>query len=279
MPSTLLSIGQRKGTGNIDIKSNSVREQARSYGGSRMNFTVYPAIDVRGGRVVRLHQGDYAQETAYDADPFALAMRYADAGATWLHLVDLDAARVGGYTLQPLLRSIADDGRLRVQTGGGVRSEDDVRALLDAGASRAVVGSRAVTHPREVAAWLERHGPERIAVALDVRRGEDGRWWPATHGWTRPGGTSLADLLRLYARAGLRHLLCTDIERDGTLAGPNFELYVLLQQWAPLARVQASGGARYIGDVPRARDAGCGGIVLGKSLLEGRIVLEEALAC
>jgi phosphoribosylformimino-5-aminoimidazole carboxamide ribotide isomerase len=244
-----------------------------------MNFTVYPAIDVRRGRVVRLHQGDYAQETDYDEDPFALAMRYADAGASWLHLVDLDAAREGGYTLQPLLRRIADEGRLQVQTGGGVRSEDDVRALIDAGAARVVVGSRAVSHPREVAGWLDRHGAERIAVALDVRRGDDGRWWPATHGWTRAGGTSLADLLRLYARAGLRHLLCTDIERDGTLAGPNFELYVLLQQWAPLAQVQASGGARYIGDVPRAREAGCGGIVLGKSLLEGRIALEEALAC
>lgn len=244
-----------------------------------MTFTVYPAIDVRGGRVVRLHQGDYAQETAYADDPWVLAMRYADAGASWLHLVDLDAARAGGYTLHRLLERIAGDGRLRVQTGGGVRSEDDVRRLLDAGATRAVVGSLAVAQPREICAWLTRVGSERITVALDVRRSADGRWWPATHGWTRTGHTSLGDLVRLYARAGLCHLLCTDIARDGTLAGPNFELYALLQQWAPRLEVQASGGAREAGDVARALAAGCSGIVLGKSLLEGSIRLEEALAC
>ncbi len=247
--------------------------------GMRMSFTVYPAIDVRGGRVVRLRQGDYAQQTTYADDPFALAMRHADAGARWLHLVDLDAAREGGYTLLPLLERIAADGRLRVQTGGGVRSEADVRALRQAGAARVVVGSLAVAQPRMVTDWLRRFGSDALTLAFDVRRDDDGAWRAATHGWTRTAGFTLAALLDEYADAGLRHVLCTDIARDGTLAGPAFDLYEWLRGHAPDLLVQASGGARGIGDVGRAREAGCAGIVLGRALLEGRIGLEEALAC
>jgi phosphoribosylformimino-5-aminoimidazole carboxamide ribotide isomerase len=119
-----------------------------------MTFVAYPAIDVRDGRVVRLQQGDYDRETRYADDPFTVAMRYADAGARWLHLVDLDAARAGGYTLAPLLRKIADDGRLCVQTGGGVRDETAVATMLEQGASRVVIGSLAVREPTRVEAWL-----------------------------------------------------------------------------------------------------------------------------
>lgn len=244
-----------------------------------MGLTIYPAIDVRGGRVVRLTQGDYAREIAYDADPFAMAMRYAQAGARWLHLVDLDAAREGGYSLLGLLERIAQDGRLRVQTGGGVRDVQQVQALLDAGAERVVVGSLAVSRRQAVAGWLERFGSERLTVALDVRRDEGGQWRPATLGWTEAGEATLDELVRFYMRSGLVHLLCTDIARDGTLKGPNFELYALLRQWAPRLQLQASGGARELADVVQARDAGCGGIVLGKALLEGRIRLQDALAC
>jgi phosphoribosylformimino-5-aminoimidazole carboxamide ribotide isomerase len=244
-----------------------------------MGLTIYPAIDVRGGRVVRLTQGDYAREIAYDADPFAMAMRYAQAGARWLHLVDLDAAREGGYSLLGLLERIAQDGRLRVQTGGGVRDVQQVQALLDAGAERVVVGSLAVSQRQAVAGWLERFGSDRMTVALDVRRDADGHWRPATLGWTEEGEATLDELVRFYARSGLAHLLCTDISRDGTLEGPNFELYALLRRWAPDLQLQASGGARELADVVRARDAGCGGIVLGKALLEGHIRLQDALAC
>jgi phosphoribosylformimino-5-aminoimidazole carboxamide ribotide isomerase len=244
-----------------------------------MDLTIYPAIDVRGGRVVRLTQGDYAREIAYDADPFAMAMRYAQAGARWLHLVDLDAARQGGYSLFGLLERIAQDGRLCVQTGGGVRNVQQVQALLAAGAERVVVGSLAVSQRQAVAGWLERFGSERLTIALDVRRDQDGQWRPATLGWTAEGEATLDELVRFYARSGLVHLLCTDIARDGTLAGPNFELYALLRRWAPDLQLQASGGARELADVVRARHAGCGGIVLGKALLEGHIRLQDALAC
>ena len=244
-----------------------------------MSITVYPAIDVRAGRVVRLHQGDYGRETRYDEDPYVLAMRYADAGAGWLHLVDLDAAREGGYTLGPLLERIAADGRLKVQTGGGVRAAGDVQRILGHGASRVVVGSLAAIQAPMVATWFERFGSEALVVACDVRQGKDGHWWPATHGWTRDAAITLQDLAVLHAAAGMRHLLCTDISRDGTLAGPNFELYAQLLRGLPWLQLQASGGAREPGDVARALAAGCSGIVLGKALLEGSIRLEQALTC
>lgn len=239
-------------------------------------FTVYPAIDIRNGRVVRLRQGDYAQETRYADDPLAIAERYAAAGATWLHLVDLDAARDGGYSIGTLLTRIGISTGLRVQTGGGVRTVDDVARLLDAGASRVVVGSLAVKQPQAVAGWLPRFGADRLTIALDSRE-VDGRWTLPTEGWTRDDGVDLFDLVDLYATAGLRHLLCTDIGRDGMLAGPNLSLYAALVARAPSLQVQASGGARSVDDVRAALDAGCAGIVLGKALLEGRFTVADAL--
>lgn len=244
-----------------------------------MSFTVYPAIDVRGGRVVRLRQGDYAEETRYADDPLAMAIRYAESDAMWLHLVDLDAARGGGYTLKPLLRQVVVEAGLQVQTGGGVRNRDDVAAILAAGASRVVVGSLAVREPETVVSWLGQFGPERITVALDTRRDADGTWRLPVHGWTETASETLDELLRGYASAGLRHLLCTDIERDGMLTGPNLELYRGICSAHPGLQVQASGGVRDASDVSAARAAGCAGAVLGKALLEGRLALAEALAC
>ncbi|NZA26641.1 1-(5-phosphoribosyl)-5-[(5-phosphoribosylamino)methylideneamino] imidazole-4-carboxamide isomerase [Luteimonas sp. SJ-92] len=239
-------------------------------------FTVYPAIDVRGGRVVRLAQGDYARETRYAGEPLAVAGAYAGQGATWLHLVDLDAAREGGYTLRPLLRAIVAATGLQVQTGGGVRGRDDVLRLLDAGAARVVVGSLAVRAPAAVMEWIAEFGAERITVALDARLDREGIWRAAVHGWTEQGAP-LDGLAAGYAAAGLRHLLSTDIDRDGMLSGPNGALYDHLRALAPGMRVQASGGVRDTGDVAGARGSGCAGIVLGRALLEGRLSLADAL--
>lgn len=247
-----------------------------------MTLTVYPAIDVREGRVVRLRQGDYAQETRYASDPLALAKLYSDAGAQWLHLVDLDAARAGGYTLAAagsLLESIKSSTSLRVQTGGGVRSASDVEAILGAGADRVVVGSLAVREPVLVTGWLWHYGAERITIALDARRSTDGRWLLPSHGWTKDSDIELEALLSRYVGEGLRHLLCTDIERDGMLSGPNLGLYKSLHEIAPGLALQASGGVRGIEDVIAARNAGCAGVVLGKSLLEGQLDLAAALTC
>ena len=242
-------------------------------------FTVYPAIDVRDGCVVRLAQGDYARETRYEGSPSEVAARYAAQGAEWLHLVDLDAARAGGYTLGPLLQEIARTTSLRVQTGGGVRERDDVAKLLDAGAQRVVIGSLSVRAPDTVLAWLAEFGSERITVALDTRRDEDGVWRLPVHGWTETAAETLDSLATRYAEAGLRHLLCTDIARDGMLTGPNLDLYAYLRGIVPALAVQASGGVSAIADVSGAREAGCAGIVLGRALLEGRFALPEALAC
>jgi phosphoribosylformimino-5-aminoimidazole carboxamide ribotide isomerase len=244
-----------------------------------MSFTVYPALDIRNGQVVRLLQGDYDRETRYGDDPLARAQRFAEVGAQWMHLVDLDAAKAGGYTLAPLLGQIANQTGLQVQTGGGVRSRDDVACILDAGAARVVIGSLAVRESAAVIGWLNEFGAERITIALDTRRDEAGVWRLPVHGWTETADTTLDELAVRYAEAGLRHLLCTDIARDGMLSGPNMELYAHLRGLVPQLQVQVSGGARDVGDVVAAKAADCAGIVLGKALLEGRLELTEALAC
>lgn len=241
-------------------------------------FDLYPAIDVRDGRVVRLVQGDYDRETRYAADPVQLAADYERAGARWLHLVDLDAAREGGWTLAPLLERLRGATGLRIQSGGGVRAEADVERLLRAGVDRVVIGSLAVKQPDLVSSWLARYGVERITIALDTRIDARGRWTLPTAGWTQGGSARLEHVLGLYRDAGLRHLLCTDIGRDGMLTGPNIDLYRRLHALAPEVALQASGGARELADVLAAREAGCAGIVLGKALLEGRFALADAVA-
>ena len=242
-----------------------------------MTTFLYPAIDVREGRVVRLQQGDYARETRYADDPFELASRYAAQGATWLHLVDLDAARDGGYAQLDLLARIKAATSLKVQTGGGIRDEAGVDALFAAGADRVVVGSLAIREPERVMNWLYRYGSQRITLALDASRTDDGDWQLPSHGWTRDSGVSLFALLGDYLNAGVRHVLCTDIARDGMLAGPALDLYGELLARAPQLQLQASGGIRSIEDIRAATTLGCAGLVLGKALLDGRFTLVEAL--
>ena len=244
-----------------------------------MSFTVYPALDIRDGRVVRLLQGDYAKQTTYGDDALPRAQVFATTGARWMHLVDLDAAKAGGYTLAPLLQQIAATTGLKVQTGGGVRGREDVARILEAGASRVVIGSLAVRQPEQVLEWLAEFGPEQLTIALDTRQGEDGVWRLPVHGWTETADVTLDELASRYAQAGMKHLLCTDISRDGMLSGPNIELYAHLAKLLPSVAVQASGGVRDADDIRAAKAAGCGGAVLGKALLEGRLQLDEALSC
>lgn len=243
-----------------------------------MSFTVYPAIDLREGRVVRLYQGDYERQTEYAVDPLQLAHDYAAAGAEWLHVVDLDGARSGRFDNLPVLTALAGSG-LRVQAGGGVRREDDLQRLFDAGVARVIVGSVAMRAPERVIAWLSRYGADRLTIALDSRLRE-GVWRLPSAGWTEDEAITLDELAPRYAKAGARHLLCTDIDRDGTLGGPNLELLDHLRKLAPELAVQVSGGVRAVEEVPQARDRGAAGIVLGRALLEGRFTLADALgAC
>jgi len=242
-----------------------------------MNFDVIPAIDLRGGQVVRLRQGDYAQQTTYAADPRELARRYADAGARWLHLVDLDGARSGQPGNLATIAAIAADGMV-IQAGGGVREEVDVQRLFDAGVRRVVLGSVAIRDPARVAGWLAKYGAERLVLALDTRRA-NGHWILPSAGWTEVEARTLDELAPWYAMHGARHLLCTDIDRDGMLAGFNLDLYRHLDASVPQLALQASGGVRSLDDIRAARDAGAKAVILGRALLEGRFAVAEALAC
>jgi len=239
---------------------------------------IIPAIDLRAGRVVRLAQGDYARETRFDTEPLVLAQRYAAAGARWLHVVDLDGARSGELENLRVITALARGG-MQVQAGGGVRGADDVQRLFDAGVARVVLGSVAVGEPERVESWLAQHGAERLCIALDTRAAADGRWLLPVRGWTETSNVELDVLARRYALAGARHLLCTDIARDGMLSGPNLALYAHLRQLVPQLAVQASGGVRGADDIRALRDGGAAAVILGRSLLEGHLTIEQALTC
>lgn len=243
-----------------------------------MSFTVIPALDLHGGRLVRLQQGDFARETVFAEEPLALARRYAATGAAWLHVVDLDGARRGRVGVMEIIAELKKQTGLNLQVGGGVRSEDDVERLLAAGAARVVVGSVAARDPVRACAWMSSFGRERLTIALDVRW-RAGGWRVASAGWTREEERGLDELAGIFAAAGLRHLLCTDIERDGTLSGPNFGLYARLRRLAPDLDIQISGGVCALDDLRIARACGAAGVVVGRALLEGRFTLAEALAC
>lgn len=244
-----------------------------------MNTTLIPAIDIRDGRVVRLQQGDYARQTTYAMDPLAQASAYAQAGAEWLHLVDLDAARLGGFSLATLVADVKRDSALKLQAGGGVRSREQLTAMFAAGVDRAVIGTLALTDKPAVRAWLSEFGPERLTLAFDVKRDADGRWRCASHGWTELSAEGLDDILAEYRDAGLRHVLCTDIARDGLLGGYNLALYAHLRARWPALQVQASGGVAGLDDIRAVKALGVPGAILGRALLEGRFTLMEAMAC
>lgn len=232
---------------------------------------IIPAIDLRDGRCVRLYQGQFDQQTCYDVDPVKLAGEYKAAGFDDLHVVDLDGARSGRQENHDIVRRIVDARLLSVQLGGGIRTRAELDAWLGAGIARVVVGSLAVTHPGTVHAWLKKYGSEKIVLALDVNVGADAVPRVATHGWTRPSPLTLWQCLDDYTSAGLRHVLCTDISRDGALSGPNFELYAQLLEEYPGILLQASGGVRDIDDLHTLRSIGATAAISGRALLDGRI--------
>jgi phosphoribosylformimino-5-aminoimidazole carboxamide ribotide isomerase len=233
-----------------------------------------PAIDLRDGRCVRLLKGDFAQETRYAVDPVELAQQYRELGARWLHVVDLDGAKRGEPVNLALIRRMQEASGIAVQLGGGIRTRASLEQALGV-AARAVVGSLAVSDPDLVAAWLAELGPERLTLALDVRLAPDGTPLIATHGWTRASTLTLAAAIERFAAAGLKHVLCTDIDRDGALSGPNVALYRDCAARWPAIAFQASGGVRGVADLAALTEAGVAATVSGKALLEGRLTTEE----
>jgi phosphoribosylformimino-5-aminoimidazole carboxamide ribotide isomerase len=234
-----------------------------------------PSIDLRGGHCVRLLKGEFDAETRYDIDPTALLQRYADAGVRWLHLVDLDGARDGTPGNQALIEKMAAQSRIRIQLGGGLRTRDRVEAALASGVQRAVIGSAAVEDPQLLRDCLAQYGAERICLAVDVRIDEGGVPRVRTRGWVKEHALSLWDLLGDFADAPLRHVLCTDIQRDGALGGPSLDLYAQAQRRFPQLAWQASGGISGAADLQQLANMGLAAAISGKALLEGRLRLEE----
>lgn len=230
-----------------------------------------PSIDVRGGHCVRLFKGDFAAETIYPLAPLAVAESYVERGARWLHLVDLDGARDGALTNRAALLDMARVPGLSVQVGGGIRQRSTVDELLSLGIARVVVGSAAVEQPGEVASWLRDYGADRVCLAFDVRLDTEGKPQLQTRGWREATTVSLFDAVENYLAHGLRHVLCTDIDRDGALAGPNVQLYSECSRRFPAVAWQASGGVRNAADLQALAAVGAAAAISGKALLEGHI--------
>jgi len=235
-------------------------------------WDIYPAIDLRQGRVVRLMQGDPDQETAYGNDPLAVAERWQDAGARWLHVVNLDGAldQAAGENLAALERILSTG--LRVQFGGGMRDAAAIGHALRLGVERAIIGTAAVENPAMVDEVLAAHGAERIAVGIDAR---DGR--VQTHGWQEAASMTAAELARHWAGRGLRWVIFTDVARDGMGTGVNLEATAALARETGLD-VIASGGVASLEDVERVYEAGLSGVIIGRALYEGHVDLRRALA-
>jgi phosphoribosylformimino-5-aminoimidazole carboxamide ribotide isomerase len=234
-----------------------------------------PAIDLKDGRCVRLLHGDFNQETRYDADPRTLLKKYRDLGADWLHVVDLNAARDGSFGNRPIIAELAAERAIHLQVGGGLRSTDAVAQLLDLGVARVVIGSAAVNQVERVRTWLSHFGAERIALAFDVRLDAIGAPRITTHGWQRQSELLLWSAVDHFADSGLKHVLCTDVGRDGALTGPNVALYREAAERYPDIDWQASGGVRNARDLQELYETGAAAAISGKALLEELIPLEE----
>lgn len=239
------------------------------------SIKIFPAIDMRGGKCVRLFKGDYAQETVYADSPFEMAKNFADAGASYVHMVDLDGAKDGERIHAAEVILVAKELPLKVQIGGGIRSEEDVRYYLENGIDRVIIGSLAIRQPELVKSFIKEYGPERIVIGLDAKDG-----MVATHGWIETSNQSAIEVGKDFAKAGAKYFIFTDIATDGTLAGPNIEANVQLAQ-ATGAEIIVSGGISTLEDIAKvkaaAQTSSVNGVIIGKALYARRFTLQEAL--
>ncbi|WP_343633232.1 1-(5-phosphoribosyl)-5-[(5-phosphoribosylamino)methylideneamino] imidazole-4-carboxamide isomerase [Fluviicola sp.] len=229
-----------------------------------------PAIDLINNEVVRLFQGDYKQQTAYPLDPVEYAIEIMTNGLEYLHLVDLSGAKAGKLVHQSILEQIVSQTALKVDFGGGIKTEGDIRHLLKSGATQVVIGSLCVRDPEKVMEWIETFGTERFILALDIDGNE-----LKINGWQDASGKTLEEIMRRFSRFKGLTILTTDIRRDGTGSGPNVDLYEKLVRNFPDQRWIASGGTESLQNLEKLRKAGCYGCVIGKALLEGKITLKE----
>lgn len=235
-----------------------------------------PAIDIRGGRCVRLRQGDYGRETVFDDDPLAVAERWIAQGALGLHVVDLDAARDGRSANGDVIRAIAQSGQAAVQVAGGVRDETAIRRWLEAGAARVVIGTMAIEQPDALASALRAIPADAIAVALDLRGGR-----PAGRGWRSTSERSLDDVVRSCIDAGARHFIYTDIARDGLMQHPDFDalhrVREVFERTGAVFTLAFGGGVTTVEDIVALDEDRLDAVILGRALYEGAFTLEDAL--
>ncbi|MFQ0994085.1 1-(5-phosphoribosyl)-5-[(5-phosphoribosylamino)methylideneamino]imidazole-4-carboxamide isomerase [Gilliamella sp. BG2] len=241
--------------------------------------TIIPALDLIDGNVVRLHQGDYGQKRDYGNDPLLRLQDYEKQGAKLLHLVDLTGAKDPQKRQILLIQNLINGVQIPVQVGGGIRTEKDIQSLLSAGAARIVIGSTAIKQPELVKQWFSKYGAERLVLALDVRIDNQGNKYAAIHGWQEDSCQTLEQVIDDYLPYGLRHVLCTDISKDGTLSGSNVKLYQEISRKYPQIAFQASGGIGQLSDVKALKDSGVKGVIVGRALLEEKFTVQEAISC
>jgi len=235
-----------------------------------MSLTIYPAIDMRGGKCVRLLQGDYDQETVYGDSPFEMAKSFAATGAEWIHMVDLDGAKDGKRVNDRFVIEAAQNLEAKVQIGGGIRTEEDILHYLENGVDRVIIGSIAVSNPEFAIEMIQKYGA-KIAVGIDAKNG-----YVATHGWLDTSSVKAVELGKRFADAGAETFIFTDIATDGTLAGPNIDAVCEMAEVTG-KNVIASGGVSSLADLQAIASKGISGAIVGKALYENRFTLKEAL--
>lgn len=240
---------------------------------------IIPSIDLIDGKVVRLKKGDYAQQTTYDIDALAALKAYEKDGAKRLHIVDLTGAKDPQKRQTAYIGKLVESLSVPIQVGGGVRTEEDVRRLLDAGVDRVVVGSLSVKEPLTVAHWFRLFGANRLTLALDCRVDDNGKAFVATDAWQADSDKTVENLIDYYRRAGLKNVLCTDIAKDGMLGGTNTSLYRSLCETYPDLVIEASGGIGSLADLERLRQTGVAGVIIGRAFLENQLTVKEAMQC
>ncbi|SET45182.1 1-(5-phosphoribosyl)-5-[(5-phosphoribosylamino)methylideneamino]imidazole-4-carboxamide isomerase [Thorsellia anophelis] len=240
---------------------------------------IIPAIDLIDGEVVRLHQGNYTEKRTYGADPIERFIDYQSDGAKFLHLVDLTGAKDPNKRQLDLIEKITQSIDISIQVGGGIRTFTDIENLLNIGVKRVVIGSKAVTDQIEVIEWFKHFGPESITLAIDIRIDEKGIKRVAVSGWQETSELTLESILNTYIPYGLKHVLCTDISKDGTLTGSNVELYKSISELYPSIDFQSSGGIGSLDDISALKVTGVKGVIVGRALLEGKFTVSEAITC
>lgn len=229
---------------------------------------IFPAIDLRNGQSVRLYQGDYNQETVINSDPITQAQQIQATGVTHLHLVDLDGAKSGRPINLDIITALRQNTTLFIELGGGIRSLAQIQQYLSLGINRVIIGSAALTHPELVTEAVARFGAESIAVGVDGRQEQ-----VATDGWLTASSTTFSEIIQAMQTVGVMNFIVTDIERDGTLGGPNIALLSRLQQQFPETNIIASGGISTIKDIEDLQTAGIKDIIVGRALYDGNVTL------